>query len=740
MSTTPALFRAKWPFARLQSILGCRSDPAFLVLLGLALWLVASWFQVGRVLTRDYISLPIWDYWRTTLHFDDYRTFHLASLWQQHNEHRIIFPELIYAADGLLLRGRQLLPLLTSVLLYFGNWLVLAYVFTVSRVASAVPRNVTILLTGIVVGCEACSQALNTPFLLAWSMAQLFSLLSFLFLSRLAGQPDDRLAGNVTVSSGRFQAVRPRNYSLAGTIVCGIIATYSVGSGLLLWPVLLAYAFLLEIAPRDLLRLIAAGVLSVGCYFIGYQSSGALNIQAILQHPLYFLGFVSSYVGMPFAGHNLLIGASNLLVFGLLLTAAVRYRLWSSRPMIVYLGAYCFALASAAITAAGRMNPADPAFIAATAVRYVTVPQVNWAVLFSAAMWLSLKLNWRLGSWRQIAAVAAGLVAGTAPAVHRWVKIYEQPVMDQQVAALSLETGLLDPDLDRKVFPDPGFVKLYLPILQTHHLSVFSFAPSSWIGRKAETIFPAIRGTGETGGLTQIHPVQTGFELVGWTDEQGSSIKLVLLNEENRVVGLGRRPRAGFPADLESPSTPAPLAWVGFIDSRIRSRAYRPYVIHGKREKTELIPAGESFPIPNVLGAEAGSLGAVNGSATWQTVEGWGFDTVPSAVRGNSFSATFLSSWNRSDQAMGSAASMPIHVNNGCFVVPVSHGPVGVRQSVRILDLQEREVASIPISPIPDTWQLFQVRTDAAHVRIFGQDSGTGWGEWVAIGQVHDCQ
>ncbi len=106
-----------------------RASLTLLVIFLLTAWLAFSWFETIHRILRYYNPLPTWDYWRVAESIQSYESFDFRILWRQHNEHRIIFPEIVFAADMLFLHGRELLPLALSFLCYFATWIVLAWAF-----------------------------------------------------------------------------------------------------------------------------------------------------------------------------------------------------------------------------------------------------------------------------------------------------------------------------------------------------------------------------------------------------------------------------------------------------------------------------------------------------------------------------------------------------------------------------------------------------------------------------------
>ena len=101
-------FRAPSILARGRAFVGDQSGiMALLAIAVLCAWLAFTWFQTIERIARYYTPLPVEDYWRTAAFLQSYQRFDFRVLWQQHNEHRIVFPELVFAADYLLLHGQQ---------------------------------------------------------------------------------------------------------------------------------------------------------------------------------------------------------------------------------------------------------------------------------------------------------------------------------------------------------------------------------------------------------------------------------------------------------------------------------------------------------------------------------------------------------------------------------------------------------------------------------------------------------
>ncbi len=452
----------------------------------LLVWLAFNWFEAVRQILHYYNPLPAWDYWRVPDFLNAYRAFDLRVLWRQHNEHRIVFPEIVFALDMLWLHGREILPLALSFLCYFGVWAVLAWTLFSERSLTA------ILLAGIVMGWEGSAVVLASAFLLQWTLMQLAVVLSFAFLTR------------------RW---------VAAAIIAAIVATYSSGNALLLWPLLLIAGALLSLARRQMAVLAVAAGLSIGVYFIGYHFSGNLNLRNFIFHPLYSAEFIGAYLSMPFGamkapGFGVWVGLTTLLIAILLLIIAARTGLLVSRAGIVLFGSYAFTVVTALLTAAGRMDPADPRFSAAETARYVSVPLANWAVFVCLCLWIASKRDWKFASPPAIAFVVIVLLLIYIPKLRWWLDDKDRTIAGEQLAALGIEDGLQDGTLILKIFPQPAFVRLLLPELRSERLSIFHNRRDKWRGQPL-TKFSKILSTRGSGAITYTYPVESGSGSVG---------------------------------------------------------------------------------------------------------------------------------------------------------------------------------------------------------------------------------
>ncbi len=529
--------------------------------------------------------LPVMDYWRVPEQLRHILAFDPRFLWFQHNEHRIVFPDLVFALDVLLFHGCRVLPLVVSFLCYAGSWAILAYVIAQEASISREIRAAIILISSIAIGWKGCALVLADPFLLQWTLMELAVLVSLLLLARTPG----------AVSW----------WPLAGTIVAGIVATYSSGNGLMLWPVLLVAGLLLHLSKRQMAVLALSAFAADGLYFVGYQFSGQTHLANLLLDPAYTICFIAAYLSMPFGGmkspqFGVYVGLANLSVTLLLFATAVRHKTVTTRAGMVLLGAYCFTILSAMLIAAGRMKAPDPNFIDAKPERYLAPVMITWAVFIALLLWTAAVRHWRIFSSAVLASIIVLLLAISFRKLGWWFKTGERGFVTAQIAELSMENGLQDPDLVRNLFPSPGFVAVYLPVLKDAHVSIFYKDPGQWLGQPASQFAPSLKSQA-AGEVTRIVPRVSGVKVVGWAAdrEMPGFNRVLLVNGSGKVIGLGRRLPEGLPTELLSPGMPARLAWIAFVPAQYAIGRFSVQIVGRGEREVQPVRGTYDFPEAN---------------------------------------------------------------------------------------------------------------------------------------------
>jgi hypothetical protein len=550
----------------------------------LAGWAAWNWFHVVQSVLRDYSPLPHWDYWRAVTDFEDLKSGHWGVLWNQHNDHRIVFPELAFALDMFGFRGLNVLPLILSFLCYVGCWAVIAWTLASDGALSGSISWVGGLFAGALIAWRGCTTVLAMPFLLQWTLLELSLLLALAFISRVR-------------YGERF------GYLSAG-IACATVANYTAANGLLIWPILVGAAFLLRLRRDQILILSGSAVVSIGVFFFGYQLSNP-NLLRFLLHPVYSVAFLASFLSSPFGyvGHSyvgICFGLVSLTLFATLIAIAFRRNLLSSAPGIVLFGTYLFTVLSAFMVAGVRMDPHDRSFVAAKAARYLILPLVNWAALSVAGLWITYRQERKTSAYL-VAAAAAVLVFWRLAKSEPWVNRVDLDFAEQQLAVLSLESGLFEPELLRKIYPDAGFLEANLPVLQRNRLSIYSFRHMGWPEEPLPASLHVVTGRVDPGDITQVRPVQGGLEVMGWASGVRHASyfpKIVFLNDQREVAGFGGMLSGGYSPQLPLLKTPAAIAWVGFVKLTREASSFSTYVLD--RRTGTLVQIGTPVPFVRV--------------------------------------------------------------------------------------------------------------------------------------------
>ena len=171
-----------------------------------------------------YHPIPFQDHWYSLRFFDEYLNggLTLKSLWAQHNEHRIIFPALMFLLDYLLVHGTGYF-LIASILIIQG--------LHAALLGWAVPRQAGISGNhGIVLGSAALvfsfwliqSENLESPHQVSFLMGGFFASLAASLICRL----------EITMNG------KPVYAAVLLAAACCVISTYSLANGALMWVIL----------------------------------------------------------------------------------------------------------------------------------------------------------------------------------------------------------------------------------------------------------------------------------------------------------------------------------------------------------------------------------------------------------------------------------------------------------------------------------------------------------------------
>ena len=415
-----------------------------------------------RLCVLRVVDVPLWDEWQLALRLDHLHagTLTFREFWDQHNEHRPMFPVLILVAIARLTDWDVRWEIAANVTVGAGIFaLYWVYLRSAWRARGGAPWWLVPALSAL-----AFSTVQWENWVWGWQMSILLCALMALATSSFIARGADR----------------PRR--LAGAIVCATIATYSFASGLMLWFSQLPGVWLTGGARRraHTAAWLAAGAAVYASYFYRferpYQAAMGGNFTS-LRAVRAFVTYVFTYIGTPAGSYDAnasaAAGAIGVLLFCVL---AIRLRALADDPayrLPVLIGLQT--LATATVSALGR---AYMGVEQAMSSRYTTLSLPLWcAVLFLATLWwqtapASAPRRWRVVRAVTVASIAGALTLSYAASVLDGlsiVAIRSEMLMYARRAVLTGQSNTLLAQL----FPVTDALRQRRAIIMRLHLSVF---------------------------------------------------------------------------------------------------------------------------------------------------------------------------------------------------------------------------------------------------------------------------
>ncbi len=708
-----------------------RRYAAYLYLLVLLPCFIYTVYYTTRAIGLDYIAVPTWDAWRCVHYLDRLLKFDLSHFWIQHNEHRVIFVDIVYYLDLILLRGRQFLPIGCEIVCEVAQ---LALLWWLLQRMQGIPKPIRLALgacCGLFMTSALHVQVILIPFLVQWYLSQALAALALLLLWHSA-------------QTGRLA-------SLVTSILAAVVVTYTTGNGMLLWPILVMMAVLLRISWRRIAAIVIAAAASVAVYFVGYVFVGHGRAALVLSHPFYTAWFMAIFLGVPASYFNNLFGGSigliGMLLSILALVVAIRQRR-SPDAVFTVAGGFClFIVCSALMVAYGRINPSDPTFLKARADRYAVVPLTFWANLVVVAGWLAMQLpRGRRFVWHL---AAASLTVYIVLALMGKQESCERAFATRQAlgeeAGMALVNGMEDRDVLRPIYQDPIRVLADTPVLRRRRLSIFAAGRQDWIGQPVSQLFQVGLPDPCFGNVDELAVIDGGYRAEGWAwDPQADRppADIVFASPSGTIVGVGETRTGGYPHDPTDRNRrpPSDLDWAGFVRADRVSGSLLVYAIVGGGKVACAL--GAPRQVPHARPVETSRVGAPIHISEWKADPAWTVNGFHPSV-GTLAGEILYGSYSGSDANQGTLTSAPFETGGqGCVALPVAHGPSTVGQSVRLIEAGSgKTVAAIPLGKTDGIWQYWSVDVSGTpKLRIIAEDQGNQWGQWVAVGEPHWCR
>ena len=699
----------------------------YLYLLVLLPCLIYTVFYTARAVKLDYTPVPVWDAWRGVQYLDQLLKFDLGHFWLQHNDHRIVFPEMIYALDYIFLHGVLLLPIACNIACQMAQLALLWWLLLQMKDMPLAFRLTLGVCCSLFMTSAMQVQGFLGVFELQWYLSQLAVALAFVFLSR------SQRTGNWT--------------GVAMSIVGCVIATYSTGSGMLVWPVLVVMAALLRLPKARIVTLATAGTLSIAGYFVGY-SFDHTRAAIFRAHPFYAIWFTGVFLGAPLSYMNVTIGGvagwGTFLLVALAAAIAIRQRRPSDRVFVVTAGVCLYIAWSAFTIAYGRMHPPDPAMAGALAARYISTPLAYWANLCVLIGWLVLKLprGRRVALHLSSASLALAVLVAVMLRQSSHERAFELQAAHAHESGVALVAGIEDVGLMDALGPHPQLELSVVGNIRQRRLSMFTSGHQDWIGQRLNGVFAPGPATQCSGAVEELSPVTGGYRVAGWAWDRAADRPpkdIVLANAAGVIVGFGETRHGGYPHNDPTRRPPSDWDWVAFGRSAGLSGTIQAYaIVHGGVMACAL---GPPLAAPGTQLLAAKQVGAAIHISAWKADPAWtrnGFHPSVGTLAGENLYGSF----SGNDANQGVLTSAPFTVSgHTCIAVPFAHGPSVGGQSLRLVEPGSGKVVqSMQLSDTPGIWQFWAVDIKGVDsLSIVAEDRGSQWGQWLAVGEPHWC-
>jgi hypothetical protein len=514
---------------------------------------IATFALAVRICFWTYSPLPCLDNWYFISIYHRYTQGMLslpALLWSMHNGHRIIIPHLFHLADLTLFGGTNLFLLSSIFLAQLVHTWSFDYLGSQTGGFRGASRRVVL---GFVLFCLFCPTQ-RENFTCGWEIAYIlpfvFGTLAFCSLAVYAKPTEER-------SAIRWMVI---------CIAAALAGTYSLASGILIWPALLLEAIALRLSRRafSVIGSFALAVFILRLFDVSTNDTGFLVTSAANRGQVfrYFLElFSTSWSASGKIPGFIFTAVAILSVFALLLGTVIRPSKGDYiRPALL---AVCtFTILNAVMTALARWNRG-------IAGRYETPMYLFWCAL-GLIVFTYVESFWAdrgLMAFEVAFAVAVGFGLKSVPRLQ-----FEARAIGEwfRTAQSAMASGVLSTDAVRIVAMRVPWTFGELDFLAQRRASLYSTSPTSLKGEQLLRHFTLSPGecAGGFRGIAWAHEDRwPGIVLSGWvgTSPQEGRLKWIIVTDEQRkIVGFGSSAGWTQAREAEHGVDPVRTDWLAF--------------------------------------------------------------------------------------------------------------------------------------------------------------------------------
>lgn len=491
-------------------------------------------FLLLLIMVMSYTSnVPYWDQWALVDFWQKIYSGNatIIDFWNQHNEHRIMFPKLIMTGLALSTHWNIYYEIGMNILLGLLIFVTIARQY----VARYNLNRFLVIFSFIFIAALSFSLIQYEN----WSWG--FQIQIFLnILSVVAGMA---CITKINTNIGYF----------IGALCWGVVATYSFANGVLFWiigtlPVIyIAYSLTKRWIYISTWLIVAAT--SIGTYYIHYNKpEGHPSLFYSLSHPITFIEYLTAYIGSPVAGFgggaSIVMGIVGiLLAIFVFLEKSIAFLKHAKKDNTLYWFLISFyALLSGIASALGR---AGFGYEQAMASRYTTISNLFWigliGLLISYIANTNAKFIDHLPVKKTIVFLITLILIGSVSissvhAYNNWTERYSASEQDKQLLLAGCYTNEI-----LNLYPSLPFLKDKASYLEAEGLSVFSKLPIYSKETFSDANTPTIGSIDNLVGVLGEGKGVTGecLKATGWTiNTQNQSIpKQILAVNKDQIVG-----------------------------------------------------------------------------------------------------------------------------------------------------------------------------------------------------------
>ena len=293
------------------------------------------------VLIHNSVNVPFWDQWSYVelLQKLDNGRLTFYDLWAQHNEHRILFPKATLLALAQFTNYNVRFEVLLNLAASCGSIAVISSLLKRSLPKRQFLRSILLVVATWLVLSPLAWINWIWGFQFAFFLGAFTVLFTVWCLIEMQRKPAS-------------------NYPFYLAIISATVATYSLGNGMVIWPIGFALLFLNK-ASRDILkRWGLAAVLVLATYFYKFhRSPDSPHFSQLIKQPVAVARYILQNLGHPLARTP--EGAKYTGIFLLICFVVGAVYLWRNKQELVvkiWVSVGGYALLTAILAALSRLN------------------------------------------------------------------------------------------------------------------------------------------------------------------------------------------------------------------------------------------------------------------------------------------------------------------------------------------------------------------------------------------------